>query len=70
MQYSEKIHLFQSLKADTESKSDVSGTWCGAIDPSGQYVIVRQVVSSGPKRGELQKVNRERGSKCFGYQPG
>jgi len=56
LQYSEKIHLFQFLKADTESKSDVSGTWCGAIDPSGQYVIVRQVVSSGPKRGELQKV--------------
>lgn len=52
----QKSLVFQILKADTESKSDVSGTWCGAIDPSGQYVIVRQVVSSGPKRGELQKV--------------
>ncbi|WP_218570877.1 hypothetical protein, partial [Klebsiella grimontii] len=65
-----KTIFFNLLKLIRIAKPIVSGTWCGAVYASHRHVIVRQVVSSRPKRGELQKVNRERGSKCFGYQPG
>jgi hypothetical protein len=41
-------------------KPIVSGVWCGAIDPSGQYVIVRQTVYVG-RNGECYELpNRER----------
>jgi len=51
-------------------KPIVSGVWCGAIDPCGQYVIVRQTVYVGLNGECYERPYLERVSKVFDEQSG